>query len=207
MCWSVRQETLRSSRKGSLEQSLAGPGCNQELEHGWKPGQLCIKAGNATFSSMDATESQYTMLVLEKTRVCLHMLRSPPRVMFSSTRREQLSILTDQAKTPASGTSCSPVVLHLCACSQEPVPLPSVSGWQHHVCHSQQQAASFVLSLEGLRLPGLVPLLALNFAWPACSSGLLGWVVTAISVTDQVPLASLFYFSLSLCDTIIVLYM
>lgn len=70
----------------------------------------------------------------------LHTLRASPKVTaatgINKQKRATLSPYRT-AKAPASGISCSPVVLHPAACLQEPVSLPSASGWQ--ICPPQHK--------------------------------------------------------------------
>ena len=58
------------------------------------------------------------------------------------------------------------------------------------------------------RASGLRPVrLPLNFAWPACNSDLLGLAVTGFFLIDQVSVADMVYFCLSLYDATVVLWL
>lgn len=204
MCWLDRQERLRSTRKLSLEQNPDGSKCDQERwnkqsEHGWKPEELCMQGRECKFFQ-DEHYRITPYYVNSWERTCFHMLRSPKvtAVLGTSTRRkEQLSVLTDQPRHLLRG-SLAPQL-----CSTPPLALKiqssSISIWL--------TAPDLPFSATGLKLfywvskaLDFLGLRDLNFSWPACSSVLLGWAVTAISLTDQVSIDDLFYFCLSFVE-------
>lgn len=56
----------------------------------------------------------------------------------------------------------------------------------------------FVVSLQGLGAEACQGLLCLSFPWPVRSFVTFGLAATAIFLTDQLAIANLIYFSLSL---------
>lgn len=204
MCWSDRQERLRSTRKWSLEQNLAGSKCEQERwnkqpEHGWKPEELCMQGRECKFFQ-DEHYRITAYYVNSWERTCFHMLRSPKvtAVLGTTTRRkEQLSVLTDQPRHLLWG-SLAPQL-----CSTPPLALKIQSLFNQYLADSPRFAIfsnrpqAFYWVSKALDFLGLC---ALNFSWPACSSVLLGWAVTVISLTDQVSIDDLFYFCLSFVE-------
>lgn len=200
MCWSDRQERLRRARKWSLEQHLAGSRCNQERwnsqpEHGSKPQELRMHNRECNFFQ-DEHYRITAYYVNSWERTCFHMLRSPKvtAVPGTSTRRkEQLSELTDQPRHLLRGSSAP----QLCSTSQrlsrsspcsistwlKAPDLPFSATGHKLFTESQRPWASWVCVLWTF-LDLLVAVL-------------LGWAVTAISLTDQVSTDDLFYFCLS----------
>lgn len=168
-------------------------------EPGWKPEEFCMQGRECNFFQ-DEHYRTTAYYVNSWERTYFHMLRSPKVtavlvVLFSLLMF--LSVQTDQPRHLLWG-SLAP---HLC--STPPLALKIQSLFTQYLADSPRFAIfnnrpqAFYWFSKALDFLGLR---ALNFSWPACSSVLLGWAVTAISLTDQVSIDDLFYFCLSFVE-------
>lgn len=152
---------------------------------------FACKTENATFSRMNTTESQHTVLILGKgpVSICWDL----PKLQLSQAhqQREKNNYMSWQT----SQDTCFGDLL-----------LPSRAPPLHRLSRSSPlfnqyladspRLAIFSNSLQTFywisKALVFLGLHALNFSWPACSSVLLGWAVTTISLTDQVSIDDLF---------------
>lgn len=122
---------------------------------------------NATFSRMNTTELQHTMLILGKGPVSICWDLQKLQLSQAHQQGEKNNYLNWQT---SQDTCLGDLVLPSCAPplkdSQDPVPVQSVPGWKPQICHFSHRPQAFYWVSKAL---GFLGLRALNFSWPACS--------------------------------------